>query len=154
MPDENSLIYGSVPDVDRPSDVALYRIDLRTQRNERIPGTDGLYNPLWSPDGRQLAVIDASSQRLFLVDLKTGKRTQLSQPMVYPVWSADSQYLYYSAPGHEIARVHVPEGYEERVVEVPFRLDSGSFGLAPDGAPIVLREHGHYDVYALSLATP
>ena len=88
MPDENFLIYGSVPDIDQSSDIALYRIDLRTRRSEKIPGTDGLYNPLWSPDGRELAAVDASSERLFLVDVKTGKRTQLSRPMVYPVWSA------------------------------------------------------------------
>jgi Tol biopolymer transport system component len=154
VPGENSLVYGRVPDVDQPSVIALYRIDLRTQRNERIPGTDGLYNPLWSPDGHQLAAVDAASQRLFLVDLKTGKRTQLSRPAVYPIWSADSQYLYYCAADHQILRVHVPDGYEEKVLDVTFRVNSGSFGLAPDGAPIVLREHGHYDVYALSLATP
>ena len=154
MPDENFLIYGSMPDSDQSSDIALYRIDLRTRRSEKIPGTDGLYNPLWSPDGRALAAIDASNERLVLLDLKTGKRTQLSQPMVYPVWSADSQYLYYAVAAHEIFRVHLPDGNEEKVFDVPFRINSGSFGLTPDGTPILLREHGHYDIYALSLATP
>jgi Tol biopolymer transport system component/DNA-binding winged helix-turn-helix (wHTH) protein len=153
MPDGNSLIYSGYPGVDDPSNIALYRIDLRTHRNERIPGTDGLYNPLWSPDGHQLAATDADSQRLFLVDITTGKRTQLSQPSVYPVWSADSQYVYYGATDRGIFRVHIPDGHEEEVLTERFRVASGSFGLAPDGAPIVLREHGHYDVYALSLAT-
>ena len=153
-PDGNSIFYGRVPDVDPPSVIALYRIDLRTRRSEKIPGTDGLYNPLWSPDGNQLAALDADSQRLFLVDVKTGKRTQLSQPAVYPIWSANSQYLYFGSHDHEILRVHVPDGREEKVFDFTFRVASGSFGLAPDGAPIVLREHGHYDVYALSLASP
>jgi len=153
-PGEDSLVYGGLPDVDRPSDIALYRIDLRTHRDERIPGTDGLYNPLWSPDGHKLAAVDVASQRLFLVDIKTGKRTQLSQPAVFPIWSADSQYLYFGAHDHEIFRVRVADGYEEKVLDVGFRTASGSFGLAPDGAPVVLREHGHFDVYALSLATP
>jgi Tol biopolymer transport system component/DNA-binding winged helix-turn-helix (wHTH) protein len=153
LPDGNSLIYGCLPDVDRPSVVALYRIDLRTLRKERIPGTEGLYNPMWSPDGRSLVALDAGS-RLFLVDINTGRRTQLSQPAVYPVWSGDSQYLYFAVHDHEILRVHVPDGHEEKVLDVNFRAASGSFGLAPDGAPIVLREHGHYDVYALSLAAP
>jgi Tol biopolymer transport system component len=154
MPDGNSLIYGRYPGVDDPSNIALYRIDLRTGGTERIPGTDGLYNPLWSPDGHQLAAIDAESQQLFLVDIKTGERTRLSRPAAYPVWSGDSQYLYYGATPHEVFRVHVPDGHEERVLDVTFRAASGSFGLAPDGSLILLREHGHYDVYALSLATP
>ena len=154
MPDGNSLIYGRFPGVDDPSVIALYRMDLRTRRSERIAGTDGLYDPLWSPDGHQLAAVDAVSQQVFLVDLKTGKRTQLSRPAVYPIWSADSQYLYYGAGDHGIFRVHVPDAREEEVLAEPFRVASGSFGLTPDGAPIVLREHGHYDVYALSLTTP
>ena len=156
MPQEDALIYGCFPGIDDSSKMALYRMDLQTRRSERIPGTDGLYNPLWSPDGKWLAVVDAASERLFLVDLKTGKRIQLSRPAAYPVWSADSQYIYYpahySTPDHAIFRVHVPDGTEERVVDVNFRAASASFGLAPDGAPIILREHDHYDIYALSLA--
>ena len=154
MPGGDSLVYGCMPGVDPPSVIALYRIDLQTRHSEKIPGTDGLYDPLWSPDGHQLVAVDAVSQRLFLVDLNSGTRTQLSEPAVFPIWSADSQYLYFAARDHEIIRVHVPDGREEKVFDFTFRVASGSFGLTPDGAPIVLREHGHYDVYALSLATP
>jgi Tol biopolymer transport system component len=131
---------------------------LRTHRSDRIPGTDGLYNPLWSPDGQWLAASDAESERLFLVDLKSGKRTELTRPAAYPVWSADSQYIYYpahySTPEHAIFRVHVPDGREEKVLDVNFRAASASFGLTRDDAPIISREHGHYDIYALSLTTP
>jgi DNA-binding winged helix-turn-helix (wHTH) protein/Tol biopolymer transport system component len=155
MPGGNSLVYGCMPGVDHPSVIALYRIDLQTRHSEKIPGTEGLYDPLWSPDGHHLAAVDAVSQGLFLVDVNTGKRSQLSQSAaVFPIWSADSQYLYFAARDHEIIRVRVPDGHEEKVFDLSFRAASGSFGLTPDGAPIVLREHGHYDVYALSLATP
>lgn len=158
IPNEDALIYGSYPGLDDPSAIALYRMDLRTHHSERIPASDGLYNPLWSPDGNWLAVVDATSQRVLLFDVKTGKRTELTHPATYPVWSADSQYIYYSAhypsPEHAIYRVHVPGGPEEKVLDVSFRSSSASFGLTPDGTPIILREHGHYDVYALSLATP
>lgn len=99
------------------------------------------------------AANDVATDRLFLVDITTGRRMQLSMPAVYPVWSADAQYLYFGAPPHEIFRVHVPGGREERVLEVPFRTASTSFGLTPNGDLILLREHGHYDIYALSLAT-
>ena len=168
MPDGHSLIYGAYPGVDPPALIALYRMDLQTRHSEKIPGTDGLYNPLWSPDGHHLAAVDAVSQRLFLVDLNTGKRTMASRPALFPIWSADSQYLYHGGGDHKIFRVHVSEVHEdvrqqdareedvreEKVLDVLFRVASASFGLAPDGSPIVLREHGHYDVYALSLATP
>lgn len=158
MPNEDALIYGAYPGIDDASALALYRMDLRTRQSQRIAGTDGLYNPLWSPDGRWLAASDADSERLFLVDLKSGKRTQLTRPAAFPVWSADSQYIYYpahySTDEHGIFRVHVPDGVEEKFLDVNFRAASTSFGLAPDGSPVISREHGHYDVYALQLATP
>ena len=121
MPDENSLVYGRMPSIDNPSDIALYQVDLQTGRSEKIPGTDGPYSPLWSPDGSELSAVDATSERLLLVDLKTGKRTQLSRPAVYPFWSADSHYLYFCNNDHEIFRVHVPDGNQEKILDVPFR---------------------------------
>ena len=158
MPNEDALIYGAYPGIDDASALALYRMDLRTRQSQRIPGTDGLYNPLWSPDGHWLAASDADSERLFLVDLKSGKRTQLTRPAAFPVWSADSQYIYYpahySTDEHAIFRVHVPDGVEKKFLDVNFRAASTSFGLAPDGSPVISREHGHYDVYALQLAIP
>jgi Tol biopolymer transport system component/DNA-binding winged helix-turn-helix (wHTH) protein len=156
MPQQDALIYGCYPGIDDASKMALYRMDLQTNHSEKIPGTDGLYNPLWSPDGHWLVASDSASERLFLIDLKTGKRTQLTRPAAFPVWSADSQYIYFplhhSTPENAIFRVHVPDGTEERFLDVNFRVASASFGLAPNGAPIILREHDHYDIYALSLA--
>ena len=153
MPGDESLIYGRYPGIDDPSVIALYRFDFRTQRIEKIPGTDGLYNPLWSPDGNKLVAVDALSEGLFAVDMKTGKRSQLSSSVVYPVWSADSQYLYFAGRPYGISRVRLLDGKEEKVLDVPFRAASASFGLAPDGSPVILREHGYYDVFSLSLST-
>jgi Tol biopolymer transport system component/DNA-binding winged helix-turn-helix (wHTH) protein len=153
MPDGQSLIYGCGPD--ECSDFRLYRLDLRTLRDEEIPGTAGLYDPVWSPDGEKLAAVDNASQCLMVIDLNSGKRTQLSHREArYPLWSADSQYLYYGALENKIMRVHVPDGPEETILDVNFRSASGPFSLTPDGAIIFSREHGHYDVYALELATP
>ena len=111
-----------------------------------------MYNPLWSHDGQHLAALDSANERLVLIDLKSGQRTAVSPLAVFPVWSPDSQYLYYGAHDHQIFRVRVADGHEEKVTDVSFRAASGSFGVAPDGTPLILREHGHYDVYALTLA--
>ncbi len=50
--------------------------------------------------------------------------------------------------------MHVPDGREEKILEIPFRVTPWPFTLAPDGSLIMLREHGRYDVYALSLSVP
>jgi Tol biopolymer transport system component/DNA-binding winged helix-turn-helix (wHTH) protein len=150
--DGDSLIYGRAYLAENPG---LYTLDLRSGRSEKIPGTDGLFGPIWSPDGRHLSVVDPVTDYLFLLDLKTGKRTQIAGPARWPFWSPDSRYIYFKRDrSNWIWRVRVPEGREEKFLELPFRLTSGAFSLAPDGSPIMLREHGRYDVYSLSLSVP
>ncbi len=154
MPGGDSLIYGRSNGMDAPADMGLYQLDLRSGHTERILGTDGLHYPLWSPDGHRLAAVNAATAQLFLFDIKTGKRTQIAGAASWPIWSADSQYLYFTSIGNGIFRVHVPDGKQEKILEAPFRLTSGAFGITPDGALIMQREHGHYDVYALHLSLP
>ena len=47
MPSGDALIYSRVYGAGDPG---LYRFDLRTGQSEKIPGSDGLYGPRWSPD--------------------------------------------------------------------------------------------------------
>jgi Tol biopolymer transport system component/DNA-binding winged helix-turn-helix (wHTH) protein len=152
VPNRNALTYSRVY---AGKDPGLYLFDRQSGRSEKLPGGDGLYGALWSPDGHYLLAVDASDDRLFLVDLKAGKRTQIAGPAAWPVWSPDSKYIYFVRWGvNSILRVRVPDGQEEKVLEVPFRLAAWPFTVAPDGSLILLREHGRYDVYLLSLSLP
>jgi len=149
VPGRDAIIYSRAYGAD---DSGLYLFDRQSGRSERIPGSEGLFGSAWSPDGHYLATIDALTDRLLLVDLKSGKRTPLAGPMSWPMWSPDSQYIYFVRWGiNSIFRVHVPNGGEEKVLEVPFRVTPWPFTIAPDGSLILLREHGRYDVYSLSL---
>jgi Tol biopolymer transport system component len=77
---------------------------------------------------------------------------QIAGPMAWPTWSPDSQYIYFVRWGiNSILRVHVPDGREERVLEVPFQVAPWPFTVSPDGSLILLRQHGRYDLYSLSL---
>jgi Tol biopolymer transport system component len=161
LPAGDVIMYGRDPSAEDP-EIALYRIDLRGGQHEKIPNTNGLYGPLWSPNGRWLAAYSMSVQRrLVLVDVNTGERIPLSDgPANYAVWSADSQYLYFNAISTEeltLFRVHAPDGKPEEITRVPFRSTGARgpwSGLAPDGSPLLLRNLSHGDVYALRLANP
>ena len=151
MPGRDALIYSRAYAGEHP---AFYVFDRPSGRSEKIQGSDGLYGPMWSPDGRYISAIDAYTDQLLLVDLNSGKRTPIAGPMAWPVWSGDSKYIYFVRWGANwIFRVRVPDGQEEKVLEVPFRLAPWPFHLAPDGSLILLREHGRHDVYSLSLAS-
>jgi len=150
VPGRDALIYSRADELDNHG---LYLFDRQSGRSEKIPGTDGLFGSSWSPDGRYLATIDAHNDRLLLVDLKSGKRTPLAGPVSWPAWSPDSQFIYFVKWGiNSILRVHVPDGQEQKILEVPFRVTAWPFTVAPDGSLILLREHGRYDVYSLSLS--
>lgn len=133
----------------------FYRLDPGSHQSQRIPGTDGLYEPLWSPNGRYLAAVDvADGDSLLLLDLKTGKRTHLAGQAWWPAWSPDSRYIYFQRFGVKwILRVRVPDGQEEKFLELPFRVASWPFTVAPDGSLVFLREHGRIDVYSLTLSS-
>lgn len=149
MPGRNALIFSHSYGAENP---ALYLFDRQSGHSEKIPGTDGLYSPIWSPDGRFLSATDAATDGLLLVDLNSSKRTPIAGPVSWSTWSADSQYIYFVKLGFNwISRVHVPDGREEKVLEVPFRA-IWPFKLTPDGSLILLREQGRYDVYSLSLS--
>ncbi len=159
-PKGDAVLYGRDHDVES-RDVALYRFDLGRRRGERIPGSEGLHAPIFSPDGRHLAARSAESGLLFLLDPGSGRWVALSKRRAdYPAWSADSQFVYFNSAVQEhmaLFRVHVPGGAEEKLVELPFKA-AGSYGVwsgvAPDGSPLVLRDRSRTDVYALTLGLP
>jgi Tol biopolymer transport system component len=80
----------------------------------------------------------------------------------YPVWSADSKYLYFDdlVDGAEsIRRVKVGENQAESVIEVG-AMDryTGALGIwtgrAPDGSWMFVRDRSTQEVYQLSLELP
>jgi len=153
VPGRDALIYSHAYGAENP---AIYIFDRKSGQSEKMPGTDGLYGPIWSPDGHYLAAVDyTAGDQLMLFDPRTGKWTRISGRAAWPAWSPDSEYIYFVRWGLDsILRVHVPDGKEEKVLSVPFRLTLWPFTVAPDGSLILLREHGRYDVYALSMSTP
>ena len=70
-------------------------------------------------------------------------------------WSKDSNYVYFLRTRDQpaVMRVGIRDHKVERVVDLKnFRLTgyaTAGFGLAPDDSPLLLRDTGTEDVYAL-----
>jgi len=157
-PDGKTLVFG---DHDAKK---ILLLDLSTRRISTLPGSEGLFSPRWSPDGRYILALPAGlMNKLLLFDFTTQKWAELSQlPAGHPQWSRDGKYAYFgSYSGNDTAlfRVRVDDRKLERLVSIKdFRQVNGVFGSfvcwSPDDSPLVLRDIGTQDIYALEWRAP
>jgi len=160
--DGKSLVFGSMSFLE--GQPAIHLLDLTTLQISTLPGSEGLFSPRWSPDGRYVAAIPATDQtKLMLYDFMTKKWTKLAEASVgYPNWSRDGRYIYFdgsSGTVQALVRVGINDGKVEEVATLKdVRRAAGPFaqwaGLAPDGSPLVLRDTGTQEIYALDVELP
>ena len=147
-------------DAEKKSGFAIRLMDLKTREVATLPGSEGLYSHRWSPDGRYIAALRAGPETLMLFDFSTQKWAQLEQIVVgFPSWSHDSKYIYFDSQGEDRAfyRVRISDHKLERLVSLKgLRLTGalGWTGLAPDDSPLVLRDVGTQEIYALDWEAP
>jgi serine/threonine protein kinase len=137
-------------------------LNLANHEVSTLPGSHGrFYSPRWSPDGRYILAMSIGSDELALYDFQTQKWSELAKGVFgYPNWSRDGQYVYVrDARGKgAILRIRVSDHKVEQVVDLKDFLPVGSYGpaltLAPDDSPLLLRDAGTQDVYALDWEEP
>jgi Tol biopolymer transport system component len=161
MPDGRSLVYGHMPWLQyaSSSESGIEILDLDTRQTSPVPGSQGLFSPRASPDGRYLAALSADSKKLMLYEFATRKWSQLAQAtFAYDNWSHDSHYVYLEdySQGDDIVRVSVPGGSLQRlesVKDVPRGSDPWAswLGLGADDAPLLMRDQSSQEIYALDL---
>ena len=84
-PDGNSIVYWSSASWPLGSDVTINILDLRTHKVSIVPGSERLFSPHWSPDGRFIAAMHSNAIGSMLFDFKTQKWMELeSIPMPLP----------------------------------------------------------------------
>ncbi len=164
-PDGNSLAFGgqAVPEKDASSVNAIRLLDLRTRKVTEVPGSKGLWSPRWSPLGKRLAAMSNDGTELFLYDFNSQKWSSLAKASIgYPSWSHNGDaifFLNHLAEGDKVFRVPVATHKLEQVADLknfraaPF-LAGYWIGLAPDDSPLLVRDAGIWDFYALGLRLP
>jgi Tol biopolymer transport system component len=157
-PDGRKILFGAGDFRDRQTHVSI--LDLATHRVSVVPGSVGRWSPRWSPDGRYLAALSWERPELKVFDFKTEKWSTLavSDDVNFPSWSQDSQYIYslvITSGGQDVYRVRVTGGKPERIVDLKdWHFASWghySMTLDPTDAPLLLRDAGSNDIYALAL---
>ncbi len=80
-------------------------------------------------------------------------------PIGYPSWSRDSKHIYFDSTGSGAAfyRVQVSDRKVERLASLTNIRRAGTYlwtGLAPDNSPLLLRDVGTEEIYALDWQAP
>jgi Tol biopolymer transport system component len=156
-PDGQKIVFGSSSgSADSKGD--LHILDLAGRQATTLPGSIGMYSPRWSPNGRFIAALDTISFSLKVFDLDTQQWSVLQKgDASFPTWSRDSHFVYFLRwmVDRGVYRVPVSGGDVKLAVDLKgFRYTgvfASWFGLDPDDTPLLLRDVGTDDIYALTL---
>jgi Tol biopolymer transport system component len=151
--DGTKVVYAGNPG-ESGSEIRVF--DLHGGRTSPMPGSQEMFSPRWSPDGRYIAAMSADSSRVMLFDFGTRKWNELAQGSFgWLNWSHDGKYIYVLEQTGKgaVLRIAVGNHQIEQVVPLDgFKTTGryrGSLALMPDDSPLLLREAGTQDVYAL-----
>ena len=162
-PDGRRIVFSTLPSGEEMGSLnaVIQVLDHVSHQITTLPGSEGVWSPRWSPNGRFIAGLYAGvSGGLKVFDLETQRWSaplQQKGEIDWPTWSSNSQFIYFLGPGNDpgVFRVRVSDGVEERVVDLKGFRFTGSLtswmGLDPQDAPLLIRDVGTEDIYALTV---
>jgi eukaryotic-like serine/threonine-protein kinase len=140
-------------------------VDLKTRQVSKLPDSDGLFSPRWSPDGHYIFAFTSSHpMKPLLFSMASKKWTRLAEgELGYPSWSRDSKFIYLQDWSHgspRISRLRL----SDRTLEVLMEFSDVKSplvgfitpwsGVAWDGSPLVARDTSNQEIYASKLSAP
>jgi Tol biopolymer transport system component/DNA-binding winged helix-turn-helix (wHTH) protein len=158
-PDGHKIVFSSLEAIGAFSSV-LRVYDLVSHQITTLPGSEGVWSPRWSPDGRFIAGLHTGPTgglKIFDFEKQRWLVMQRTRETDFPTWSSDSQFIYFLSPWDDpgVFRVRVTGGNAERVFDLNGFRYTGAFklwfGLDPTDTPLLLRDVGTDDIYALTL---
>jgi Tol biopolymer transport system component len=148
---------------------AINVMDLASGKRTSVASQQGLWGARWVGDEKLVAALMTRSG-FKLLDLKTQTWSDWAiypSPNAISRWgvSPDHQYLYYATSGTDpqLMRVKFGENHPEPVVSlkdfnfamfVQFNGADEWINFAPDGSPLLLRDKGSQEIYALTVRWP
>jgi Tol biopolymer transport system component len=153
--DGRYLVYGELRQRHSDNEMLIRLLDLKTGKEDFLPGSKAKWTPRWSPDGRYIVAVATKSGSLALFDCFRRRWTPLVSALQIddPVWSLDSRFVHFSAltkgdGGRALFRVRIADAVVERLAPYPSSLVRWS-GVGPDGSPIVQNPTRIEDIYAI-----
>jgi serine/threonine protein kinase/Tol biopolymer transport system component len=158
--DGNSILFA---DFAGPQFSSILLVDLKSKKVSTLPASEHMLWPALSPDGHYVVAASMDGQKLMLFDMTTQKWAELTNASIgFPQWSTDSKYVYFDSGFSAeplISRIRVADHKLEEVASFKgFRRVITPWiswsGLTPDGSPLLIRDTGTQEVYALDFEAP
>lgn len=160
--DGKRLVFGREPDSmgKESGSHSIQIINLETMGTEIVPGSEGMFSPRWSPDGRWIAALTLDQKSLMIYDMTQKRWKELAKTSASdPVWRADSKSLYVDAfleDKQPILKINVPSGEVHVVADLNSFRDQATTnyffgGLTPQDEPLIQPRIGTGDLYTLDL---
>ena len=140
-------------------------LDVRTASISNVPDSQDTLGP-WFANQDTLIATSEGQSKFVLLDLKTGKKSELiANPDRFVNWevSPDDKYLFYSIGGNNprIFRLRLADHAVEevanlkefRAIDDPY-VGSGQLSVNPDNDAVITRDIGTQEVYAISVKWP
>jgi eukaryotic-like serine/threonine-protein kinase len=143
-----------------PTKENLRVLDLASHQVTVLPGSTSVFSPRWSPDGKYIAALSLDVPGLKVFDIATQRWSAFPENgrADYPAWSRDSRFIYFLRlinGDRGVYRIRVGGGKTERVADLKDWHITGyySFWMAldPTDSPLLLRDNGSDDIYALKM---
>ena len=158
-PDGRKITFGTnIVGDEGDKNSAIRVLDLASHQVTTLPGSAGMFSPHWSPDGQFIIASPLDISKINLFDVKTQSwSTIYNGTFAYAAWSSDSRFLYLLRYASNPAVLKIPArgGNPEVVADLKGFRYAGTFGiwfgLDPTDAPLLLRDVGTQDIYALTL---
>jgi Tol biopolymer transport system component len=152
-PDGRTLAFGNAFwDHTAARPITVHFLDLQSRHVSTVSGSDGFFEPRWSPDGRMLVALSHDFHRLVLFDVQQGRWRELmssGESMDWPAWSRDGRYVFIQE-GRDYVRVRVADGGRELVVSLAgLRQANAWIDTARDGSVLTVQDVGVRELYAL-----
>jgi eukaryotic-like serine/threonine-protein kinase len=162
-PDGKRLAFG----VQYADKSMIKMVEAGSHRVSQLAGSDQIFAPRWSPDGRYIAAISLGNAKLVLYDTKNEKWTRVTKDLGaigYLAWSHDSSSVNFDTALNKEAgyyRLRVSDMKLEKLVDFKkMRFFPGPFGgapwtgLGPGDVPIFPRDISTQEIYAFELHLP
>jgi DNA-binding winged helix-turn-helix (wHTH) protein/Tol biopolymer transport system component len=169
-PDGLRVAFGRTSDLmgREPGPKQIEILDLETHSVTTLPGSEGLFSPRWSPDGRWIAALTLGEQRLMVYDVAehTWHAAAGNLRGADPVWgtvppgsgqTGDALYIHqaFSNP-QTIDRISVPDGAVTHIATLtgPLVSDKADYvfvGITRGDAPLVRVRTATGNIYSLTL---